>query len=135
MGHQHEPKRELKPVEIEKTEKNLHPFLEKNDITFLSMINPLLSPNGQKLVSFFINFGNSDSVANPVSPNSNLKDLFSQLTGGQNNAIADLAPSLLGMLSGNAAGADSKGGGINPALLTTLLSSMLNNSQPSKKDE
>jgi hypothetical protein len=133
MGHQHEPKRELKPVEIEKTEKNLHPFLEKNDITLLSMINPLLSPNGQKLVSFFVNFGNSDSVANPASPNSNIRDLFSQLAGGQNNAIADLAPSLLGMLSGNA-GADSKGG-LNPALLTTLLSSMLNNSQPPKKDE
>ena len=130
MGHQHDSKKELKPVPLEKES---HPFLEKNDITYLSMIRPLLSSNAQKLVSFFVDFdnqGQSQSVSSTPS-NLNLSDLMSQLSPGQKNSIAELAPTLLGMLSNS----DSKGGtgGINPALLTSLLS-MLNNTNNKKED-
>lgn len=140
MGHQHDSKKE--PVTLEVVEKGSHPFLEKNDVTYLSMIRPLLSANAQKLVAFFIDFDNTGIGAgigtnNTSAPSLNLTDLMGQLSPGQKNSIADLAPSLLGMLSNN----DSKGGiggiggagGINPALLTTLLG-MLNNSNNKKED-
>jgi hypothetical protein len=95
-------------------EKNLHPFLEKNDITLLSIINPLLSNNGQKLVSFFINFGNQETNL-PLQ----LNELINQLANKPKNSAGELLPSLLGMLSGP----DQK---INPALISTLLSMFVN---------
>jgi hypothetical protein len=126
MGHQnHEVIREIpdesgineREKEKEKEmEKNPHPFLEKNDITFLSIINPLLSPNGQKLVSFFINFGNQETRL-PLQ----LNELVSQLATKQKNPAAEMLPTLLGMLSGP----DQKNA-LNPAVISTLLSMFAN---------
>ncbi|HEY8464457.1 MAG TPA: hypothetical protein VIM29_10630, partial [Bacillota bacterium] len=95
MGHQsQETSHELKMVEAvnkeKEREKSSHPFLEKNDITFLSIVNPLLSPNAQKLVSFFINFGTDNSPAGL-----NLNELLSQIGSKTKNSGADLLPSLL----------------------------------------
>lgn len=136
MGHQHDSRKDIKPVKSvkpaqdESEEKWSHTFLEKNDITFLSMIRPLLSPNGQKLVSFFVDFDNQGSVNTPTS-SLNIGDLLSQLSPNQKNSIAELAPSILGMLSNG----DAKGSnGLNPALLTTLLSTMMNNSNTKKEE-
>jgi hypothetical protein len=125
MGHQnHEAIREIpdecevKEREKEKEkERNSHPFLEKNDITFLSIIHPLLSPNGQKLVSFFINFGNQEPHL-PLQFN----ELITQLaTKQKNNPAGEMLPSLLGMLSGP----DQKNA-LNPAVISTLLSMLAN---------
>jgi len=125
MGHQHEPKKDLKLVEPEIVEKNIHPFLEKNDLTLLAMISPLLSPAGQKLVSFFVNFGGSETTAVSAP----FGDLLPQLSAIQKNSLTELAPTLLNLLSSQET--KGSGGGINPALLTTLLG-MLNNN---KKEE
>jgi len=127
MGHQsQETSHELKMVEAvnkeKEREKSSHPFLEKNDITFLSIVNPLLSPNAQKLVSFFINFGTDNSPAGL-----NLNELLSQIGSKTKNSGADLLPSLLSLASNS----DLKNT-LSPALLTSLFS-MLGNS--SKKEE
>lgn len=128
MGHQHDPKKDLKPVEIETKDQNAHPFFEPNDITMLSMVTPMLSSNAQRLISFFINFGDAQASPNPMG---NLAEIFQQLSPKQKNSLTELAPAVLGMLSGQ----DNKGGGgtggINPALISTLLSTFMNN----KKEE
>lgn len=124
MGHQnHEAIHEIPEENLIKErdnekekERNPHPFLEKNDITFLSIINPLLSPNGQKLVSFFINFGNQET-----NLPSQLNELIGQLATKQKNPAGEMLPSLLGMLSSP----DHKNG-INPAVISTLLSMFAN---------
>jgi hypothetical protein len=126
MSHQnHETNEtELKVVEAmpKETEpvKSGHPFLEKNDITLLSIINPLLSSNAQKLTSFFINFGTPE-----MFPPYNFNDLINQFNNKPKNPSSELLTSLVGILSGQ----DSKNT-LNPAILTNLLS-MLSN----KKDE
>lgn len=115
MAHHYQDtieKTDLKPVPS--VEKPPHPFFEKNDLTFLSMVKPLLSPNAQKLVTFFLNFGEQDSKDNIPD----LGGLFKQLTSKMDpNGGNDLLPALMSML----AGADNKGS-LNPAILTTLMS-------------
>jgi hypothetical protein len=126
MSHQnHDPlETELKVVESLPKEnepvKPAHPFLEKNDITLLSIINPLLSPNAQKLTSFFINFG-----APEVFPPYNFNEFFNQFNNKPKNPSAELLTSLVGLMSGP----DAKNS-LNPAILTNLLA-MLSN----KKEE
>lgn len=127
MGHQsQESNNELKVVEAIPKEKERennfsHPFLEKNDVTFLSIINPLLSPNAQKLVSFFINFGNTET-----NTGFNINELLNQFNSKAKPSGADLLPSLLGLASNS----DLKNA-LNPALLTTLFTMLGNN----KKEE
>ncbi|HYH02304.1 MAG TPA: hypothetical protein VEC37_04335 [Bacillota bacterium] len=128
MGHQSQENNELKVVEAvpkeKEREKSDHPFLEKNDITLLSIVSPLLSTQAQKLVSFFINFGN-----NEPAPGLNINELISQFTGkSKNSGTAELLPSLLNMASNS----DLKNA-LNPALLTTLFSMLSNNNN--KKEE
>lgn len=126
MAHQTDPKPEVKVIEGDfkdhvVKEVNLHPFFEKNDITLLSMVSPLLSSSAQRLITFFINFGNSE----PVNPLGSMSDFLQQGSNKQQNSLMELAPALLGMLSGDSKGNGS--GGLNPALLSTLLSSFMNN--------
>jgi hypothetical protein len=126
MSHQsQEPNNpELKVVEALPAEKEIakpaHPFLEKSDITLLSIVNPLLSPNAQKLTSFFINFATPDFY-----PPYNFNEFMNPYTNKPKNQNSDLLSSLVGLLSNQ----DSKNS-FNPAMLTTLLS-MVNN----KKEE
>jgi hypothetical protein len=126
MSHQgHEStETELKVIEAIPKEKEpakpVHPFLEKNDITLLSIINPLLSPNAQRLTSFFINFGTPE-----VYPPYNFNDYLNQYNNKPKNPSVDLLTSLVGIMSNQ----DPKNS-LNPAVFSNLLS-MLNN----KKDE
>lgn len=123
MGHQHDPKKDPKPAVTEAKEPNVHPFFEPNDLTLLSVVTPMLSSNAQRLISFFINFGGAEPVSNPIG---NLAEIFQQLPAKQKNSLTELAPAVLGMLSGQ----DNKGsgtGGLNPALISTLLSTFMNN--------
>jgi hemoglobin-like flavoprotein len=124
MGHQSQDSgNDLRVVEAipNEKEKPTHPFLEKNDVTLLSVINPLLSSNGQKIVSFFVNFANNED------PSSfNLSNYFNQISNKTRGQTGDLLPSLIGLLS-NPEAKNS----LNPALLTTLFS-MLNTA---KKEE
>lgn len=124
MGHQNHENNELKVVENvpkeKEREKNNHPFLEKNDITLLSIVSPLLSAPAQKLVSFFINFCNNEPACGL-----NFNELLNQFgTKPKNSTATELLPSLLNMASGS----DLKNA-LNPALLTTLLSMLSNNNK------
>jgi hypothetical protein len=118
MSHQSQEPNEtdLKVVEAfpkeKEPDKPAHPFLEKNDITLLSIINPLLSPTAQKLTSFFINFATPE-VYSPY----NYNEFMSQYSNKPKNQSQDLLSSLVGLLSNQ----DSKNS-LNPAILTTLLS-------------
>jgi hypothetical protein len=98
-------------------EKPLHPFLEQNDVTMLSMIRPLLSPMAQRLVSFFVTMGEPESALSPAPDFAGLLKQFAPKAGSL--PLNDLLPAMLGM-AGNA---DSQGK-INPALLTALMSMM-----------
>jgi hypothetical protein len=136
MGHQHDPKndpkRDLKPVGDEvkaptvQKAQNAHPFFEPNDLTLLSIVTPMLSSNAQRLISFFINFGGAAPTTNPMS---GLAEIFQQLPAKQKNSLTELAPAVLGMLSQDPKGTGS--GGINPALISTLLTTLMSN----KKEE
>jgi hypothetical protein len=126
MSHQSQESNEtdLKVVEPfpkeKEPDKPAHPFLEKNDITLLSIISPLLSPAAQRLTSFFINFATPE-VYQPY----NFNEYMNPYTNKPRNQSVDLLSSLIGLLSNQ----DLKNS-LNPAMLTTLLN-MLNN----KKDE
>ena len=115
MSHHYqdpETKTELETVEEVRPEFS-HPFFEKNDLTFLAMIKPLLSHKGQKLVGFFLEFGETtETKGNPPE----FVELFRQLTG-KNDAMKDLLPALLNLTRFS----DDKSS-FNPALLTTMLS-------------
>lgn len=119
MGH-HYQEPEIKndelsvePVAVESS----HPFLEKNDMTFLAMVKPLLSYKGQKLIGFFLDFGNpEDTKTNQLD----IAEMFKQMTG-KNDNLKDLLPVLMGL----AKGSDDKSS-LNPAMLSTLLA-LLNN--------
>lgn len=138
MGHQHDSKkdhkdRDIKPLKsVESSKKSedsndnpANPFFEKNDLTLLSMITPLLSPSAQRLLSFFINYGND--LPETPNPLSNIGDLLQQTSSGQRNSLVEMAPTLLNMLSAAQDGKNGNGSGLNPALLSTLLTTMMNN--------
>lgn len=121
MSHRHseEHKAELKPVNPSSEEpKENNPFLSKNDITLLTLATPFLSPNGQKLISFFINFSQSSS------PLPDFNGVQSQLGNSDTfKMLQDLLPALLGL-----AGRMNQNG-IDPSLLTSLLGMFNNNAQ------
>ncbi len=98
MGHHHreDPIFPSQSGELSETKNN--PFLAASDITYLSIILPLLSEPGKQLISFFINFGNNK----PASSNSNdplsiLKQLAPKI---ENSGLREILPSILTMLSG-----------------------------------
>lgn len=127
MGHQHDLKKDPKPAEEEAKNQSAHPFFEPNDITLLSVVTPMLSSNAKQLISFFINFGNPHPSQSPMA---NLGEIFQQLPAKQKSSLAELAPAVLGMLS-NPDNKGNGGGGLNPALISTLLSTLMT----TKKEE
>lgn len=102
-------------------EQPAHPFLSKDDIKLFSLMKPLLSANGQKMVGFFLSFGN-DAIGDSFPDFSNL--LKQAANKSDIGPIQELLPALLTSMAGN-----SGKGGLNPALITTMMS-MLN----AKKD-
>ncbi len=98
MGHHHreEPIVPSQPKELSETK--THPFLAASDITYLSIITPLLSEPGKQLLSFFVNFGNNkSSSSNTNDPLSILKQLAPKI---ENSGLREILPSILTMLSG-----------------------------------
>lgn len=81
----------------EQANQNTHPFLQENDLTILSVISPFLSPNAQKLITFFVNFGSENP--NPQAPD--IAGLLMQtLKNTDPNFLQNLLPAFLN-LSGN----------------------------------
>lgn len=98
MGHHHreDPIVPSQPKELSETK--THPFLAASDITYLSIIMPLLSEPGKQLLSFFVNFGNNKpSSSNSNDPLSILKQLAPKI---ENSGLREILPSILTMLSG-----------------------------------
>lgn len=125
MSHRHseEPKTEPKQVVSSSDEsKENNPFLSNNDITLLTMATPFLSPNGQKLISFFINFGQSSF---PAPDFGGVQKLLGN--ADNNKLLQDILPALLGL-----AGKMNQTG-IDPSLFTSILGMFNNNAaQPSQ---
>jgi len=138
MGHSHDSKKDkdkdfkgLKSIESsgksDSGDNPNNPFFDKNDLAILSIITPLLSPDAQRLLSFFINYGNDAPTLATPNPLGNLGELLQQLPSGQRNSLMEIAPSLLSMLAAGQDGKNGNGSGLNPALLSTLLTAMMNN--------
>lgn len=100
MGHHHreDPIIPLQPKDNQdNAETKNNPFLAASDITYLSIILPLLSEPGKQLISFFVNFGNNK----PSSPSLNdplgiLKQLAPKI---ENSGLREILPSILTMLT------------------------------------
>ncbi|MGE5607486.1 MAG: hypothetical protein ACM3YE_17575 [Bacteroidota bacterium] len=123
MSHRHseEPKTELKQVISSSDEpKENNPFLSKNDIALLTMATPFLSPNAQKLISFFVNFTQGSF------PLPDFGGVQNQLGNSDpNKMLQDLLPALLGLVG------RMNQNGIDPSLFTSLLGMFNNNTQSS----
>ena len=116
MSHHHsdpEPVNQLPSVAT--PEKTIHPFLEEPDVTYLSLIRPLLSQKGQKLLGFFIDFSNQSPGNDQLDLSAMLKGLSTRFKNS--SSLNDLLPTLLNM----AANSEGKGK-LSPALLTTMMS-------------
>jgi hypothetical protein len=116
MGHHHRAEVVNEPQTVENFDKSVHPFLHSNDLTFLSIILPLLSEPGKQLLSFFINFGNPKPVNNIGDPLSLLKQIAPKI---ENSGFQEILPTLMTLLSNQ----DNKSA-LNPALLSSLLANM-----------
>lgn len=112
------------PEELPPALESIEPVFEKNDLMYLSLIKPLLSPIGQKSVAVFIDAGDPEQKGSQPD----LLGLISQLNlKGENNPLKELLPILLSGMAG-----ENKGG-VNPVLLNTLMT-MLSN-RPENKQE
>ncbi|HEX3046173.1 MAG TPA: hypothetical protein VHY08_15565, partial [Bacillota bacterium] len=81
----------------EQAVQNAHLFFQENDLAILSVISPFLSPNGQKLISFFVNFGKE----NPNPQALDITGLLMQtLKNTDQNFLQNLLP-LFKNLAGN----------------------------------
>ncbi len=123
MGHHHreEPRNEAQ-ISIENRGTETHPFFESKDLTYLSLILPLLSDQGKHFISFFLKFGNPNQVAN-VDPVSILKQLSPKL---ENSPLLEFLPAILNLMSNQ----ENKSK-LNPA----TISSILTNLNPAKENE
>ncbi|HBE79134.1 MAG TPA: hypothetical protein DDW65_15375 [Firmicutes bacterium] len=90
-----------------------HPFFSTNDLTCLSIIIPFLGEPAKQLISFFMEFGNSQSVNSTIDPVSILKQLTPKL---ENSPLKEILPNLLSLLSNQ-----DTNTAFNPAILASLL--------------
>jgi hypothetical protein len=99
MGHhRHREPNEIKEYQElpseEREVQNVHPFFQGNDLAILSVICPFLSQNGQKIISFFMNFGGDNGANN--SPASDIAGLLMQtLKNVDPNFLQSLLPQFL----------------------------------------
>ena len=112
-----ETKEKTESISAVTAESPVHPFLSKDDMKLLSIMKPFLSTNGQKMVGFFLSFGDET----PGDSSHDFSNLLRQAVNkGDAGPLQELLPVLLSSMAGN-----SNKGGLNPALLTTMMS-MLN---------
>ena len=122
MGH-HRREDPLDPSQLnENKDIGNNPFLGSSDITYLSMILPLLSDSGKQLISFFVNFGTNKPVNSAANdPFGILKQLAPKI---ENSGLREILPSLLTLFTNSETKSPS-----NP------LSSNLSNNAPPKEEE
>jgi hypothetical protein len=109
----------------ESMSKSMFPLFEKNDLAFLSLIKPLLSPNGQKIVDLVLIFNGGPAPENQPD----LMGLLSQLNmPGDNNNAKELLMNLLNSM--NNLNPENKS---NPNL--AMLASLANSLSPKNKTE
>ncbi len=109
-GNSHDEKRDSLQEKVE------HPFLQPNDMLYLSLTKPFLSPRGQKLVNFFLSMGD-ETHEFPALDVMNLVKGLSSKGNGEQPPLADLLPLLMNFLSNS--DLTSK---INPGLINSVLS-------------
>ncbi len=122
MSHRHMEEPKTEPKQVIPSSEELHPFFSKNDLSLLNIATPFLSPNGQKLLSFFINFNQNSSHLPDIG------GILSQLGNSDSNKLVqDLLPALLGLAS------KMDQGSFDPSLLTSLLGMFnKNNASPNQ---
>ena len=97
MGHHHREDPVLPLESKDSAETKNNPFLTASDITYLSIVLPLLSETGKQLISFFVSFGNNKSSGSSSSdPLGILKQLAPKI---ENSGLREILPSILAMLS------------------------------------
>jgi hypothetical protein len=116
MGHHHREETVSATQAVDTENVNAHPFLATNDLTYLSIILPLLSEPGKQLISFFINFGNSKPANSTYDPVNLLKQLAPKI---ENSGLKEILPSLLTLLSN-----PENKAALNPTVLSSLLSGL-----------
>jgi hypothetical protein len=131
MSHHHHSRNEsaglkmAEPIPKPSFPKLNFPLFEKNDLSFISLIKPLLSPNGQKLVDLVLILNGFNGGASPDNP-PDLLGLLSQLNiSGENNSIKELLGNLL-----NATNNPENKTNPNTAMLTSLLSALNQKEKP-----
>ena len=124
MGHHHREDPINPSLPTENVGAGNNPFLGVNDITYLSIILPLLSESGKQLISFFVNFGNN-KPSNVASndPISLLQQLAPKI---ENSGLREILPSILTLLS------NQNGKGSSNPLASVLPN---NSAQPVQKEE
>jgi hypothetical protein len=115
MGHHHREETIDTPQPFNTEDISEHPFLVANDLTYLSIILPLLSESGKQLISFFINFGSNRPASSVSDPFSLLKQLAPKI---ESSGLKEILPSLVSLLSNQ----NNK-----PPIDPTVLSSLLTN--------
>ncbi len=137
MGHRssdsrdnHENREGQRKESFSVSENSTHPFLQSNDLLYLSVTKPFLSPRGQKLVNFFLTMGDEEPESR-----FDLGGVLKQIAPkGAEQTLSDLVPTLMGMLSNVNPGSGSETDNplkINPALINSFMSVLNNNLQSS----
>ncbi len=124
MSHRHSEEIKNEPKQVISSSEELNPFLSKNDLTILTMAIPFLSANGQKLLSFFINF-NQSPISTPDF--SGILNLFNN-NDNNNNVLRELLPALLGLA------VNTEQGNFDPGILKSLIG-MINTNHTSNSKE
>jgi hypothetical protein len=114
MGHHHHEEQATQIFDTENISN--HPFFTASDITYLSIVLPMLSESAKQLISFFIGFGNSKPVDNISDPINLLKQLAPKI---DNNALKEILPSILTLL----ANPENKAA-LNPTVLSSMLANL-----------
>lgn len=119
--HQYQPG---EPQLEEPVSKSMTPLFDKNDLTFLALIKPLLSPNGQKIVDLALIFGGISFQDNPLD----IPGLLSQLNlSGDNNNAKELLMSLLNTMNNSNPENNTDP---NLAMLASLVNSLSQKNKP-----
>ncbi|MCL6589296.1 MAG: hypothetical protein K6U80_05005 [Firmicutes bacterium] len=108
MGHHHR-REQASPKEHDdlnpgqKPVPTSHPFFQENDLAILSVISPFLSPNGQRLISFFLNFEKEDPAG--TSQTADIAGILLQtLKNTDPNILQNLIPTFLKVTGNSNAG-------------------------------
>lgn len=124
MGHHHSEEPKIEPKLNVSSPEEVHPFLSKNDLALLSLATPFLSPNGQKIINFFINFNHQGQIQLP-----DFSGIFNQFSNSDNGKLLqEFLPLIFNLTS------KMDQVNLDPGLLTSLLGLLNNNHKPNTQD-